>query len=57
MNMLQNYLDTFFFALFPYVTLFAFFVITIQRYRSKSFTYSSLSSQFLENRQHFWDAP
>jgi len=54
MNMLQNYLDTFFFVLFPYVTLFAFFVVTIQRYRSKSFTYSSLSSQFLENRQHFW---
>ncbi len=54
MDMLQNYLDTFFFVLFPYVTLFTFFVVTIQRYRSKAFTYSSLSSQFLENRQHFW---
>jgi len=28
--------------------------VTIQRYRAQSFTYSSLSSQFLENRQHFW---
>lgn len=54
MDLLQNYLDTFFFVLFPYVTLFTFFVVTIQRYRSKAFTYSSLSSQFLENRQHFW---
>ncbi len=54
MNMLIDYLDTFFFMLFPYVTLFTFFVVTIQRYRSKAFTYSSLSSQFLENKQHFW---
>ena len=54
MDMLQDYLDTFFFQLFPYVTLFTFFVVTIQRYRSRAFTYSSLSSQFLENRQHFW---
>ena len=31
-----------------------FLLGTIQRYRAQSFTYSSLSSQFLENRQHFW---
>jgi nitrate reductase gamma subunit len=54
MDQIQNYLDTFFFVLFPYVTLFTFFLVSIQRYRSKSFTYSSLSSQFLENQQHFW---
>ncbi len=54
MEQFQDYFDTFFFVLFPYVTLFTFFVVTIQRYRSKAFTYSSLSSQFLENRQHFW---
>jgi len=54
MNMLSDYLDTFFFMLFPYVTLFTFIVVTIQRYRSRAFTYSSLSSQFLENKQHFW---
>ncbi|MFQ6677122.1 MAG: respiratory nitrate reductase subunit gamma [Fidelibacterota bacterium] len=54
MDIFQNYLDTFFFELYPYMTLFTFFIVTIQRYRSKAFTYSSLSSQFLENRQHFW---
>ena len=35
-------------------SFFVFFFVTIQRYRSRSFTYSSLSSQFLENKQHFW---
>jgi nitrate reductase gamma subunit len=42
------------FAVFPYVALFTFFLGTIMRYRKAPFTYSSLSSQFLENRQHFW---
>ncbi|MDP6628752.1 MAG: respiratory nitrate reductase subunit gamma [Candidatus Marinimicrobia bacterium] len=54
MDQFKNFLDTFFFGMFPYVTIFTFFLVTIQRYRSKAFTYSSLSSQFLENRQHFW---
>jgi nitrate reductase gamma subunit len=43
-----------FFAFLPYVALFTFFLVTIQRYRVQRFTYSSLSSQFLENRDHFW---
>ena len=47
-------LGTLLFAVLPYVALFTFLLVTIQRYRSKAFTYSSLSSQFLENRQHFW---
>ena len=38
----------------PYVAFAVFFIFTIERYRARSFTYSSLSSQFLENRQHFW---
>lgn len=38
----------------PYAAMFTFFLGTIYRYRKSSFTYSSLSSQFLENRQHFW---
>jgi nitrate reductase gamma subunit len=42
------------FAVFPYVALFTFFLGTIMRYRKAPFTYSSLSSQFLENQQHFW---
>ena len=46
--------DTLLFAVLPYVALFTFFLMTIQRYREKTFSYSSLSSQFLENKQHFW---
>ncbi|MBC8346108.1 MAG: respiratory nitrate reductase subunit gamma [Candidatus Marinimicrobia bacterium] len=54
MGQLKSILDTFFFSMFPYITIFTFLLVTIQRYRSKAYTYSSLSSQFLENRQHFW---
>lgn len=48
------YLDQFLFVALPYLAFFTFFLVTIQRYRSRKFTYSSLSSQFLENQQHFW---
>lgn len=47
-------LDQFLFIALPYVCLFTFFLMTIYRYRAQSFSYSSLSSQFLENKQHFW---
>jgi len=50
----SHYLDQIFFIALPYVAFFTFFLVTITRYRLRSFTYSSLSSQFLENRQHFW---
>ena len=46
--------DLVLFAILPYVSLMLFFVITIQRYRQRRFSYSSLSSQFLENKLHFW---
>ncbi len=49
-----TYLDTLLFAILPYVAMFTFLLVTIQRYRGQAFTYSSLSSQFLENRQHFF---
>jgi nitrate reductase gamma subunit len=49
-----HYLDTLLFAVLPYVALATFFLVTIQRYRQQRFTYSSLSSQFLENQEHFW---
>ncbi|MCC6421568.1 MAG: respiratory nitrate reductase subunit gamma [Gemmataceae bacterium] len=49
-----NYLDTLLFAVLPYVALVTLVLVTIQRYRAQRFTYSSLSSQFLENQQHFW---
>lgn len=42
------------FGIFPYIAVFIFLLITIQRYRARSFEYSSLSSQFLENQLHFW---
>lgn len=49
-----SYLDVLFFGLLPYVAFFTFFLMTIQRYRQRTFSYSSLSSQFLENKRHFW---
>jgi nitrate reductase gamma subunit len=47
-------LDTILFVALPYVALAVFFGGTIVRYRSRPFSYSSLSSQFLENKGHFW---
>ena len=49
-----SYLDVALFSVLPYVALFTFLLVTIQRYRGQAFTYSSLSSQFLENQQHFF---
>ncbi len=54
MTQLSHYLDQLLFVAVPYVALVLFFLGTIYRYRAETFTYSSLSSQFLENRQHFW---
>ncbi len=47
-------LDQFLFIALPYMCFFTFLLMTIHRYRAQSFSYSSLSSQFLENKQHFW---
>lgn len=52
--MSPHFLDQFLFTALPYVCLFTFFLMTIYRYRVRSFSYSSLSSQFLENKHHFW---
>lgn len=46
--------DFLLFAALPYSALVVFFLMTIQRYRQRKFTYSTLSSQFLENQMHFW---
>jgi len=46
--------DLLWFGVLPYVSVTVFLVVTIVRYRMRSFSYSSLSSQFLENQQHFW---
>jgi len=47
-------LNTLLFAAMPYVAIVLFLVISIQRYRKDPFTFSSLSSQFLESRRLFW---
>jgi nitrate reductase gamma subunit len=52
--MSQHFLDQFLFVALPYVCLFTFLLVTVTRYRMQSYSYSSLSSQFLENKQHFW---
>jgi len=49
-----GYLDPILFAALPYAVFLSFFLATIHRYRAEAFTYSSLSTQFLENRSHFW---
>ena len=54
MNTAVSGLDQFLFVVLPYMVMFIFFVGTIMRYRKAQYTYSSLSSQFLENQQHFW---
>lgn len=54
METLLKHLDVPLFVVLPYVAVFTMLLVTIQRYRSAKFTYSSLSSQFLENRKHFW---
>ncbi len=46
--------DVIFFAVLPYVAIVLFLLVSIYRYVAQPFTYSSLTSQFLENRKHFW---
>jgi nitrate reductase gamma subunit len=46
-------LDVILFQLFPYVAVVIFFVESIRRYRQRRFSFSSLSSQFLEGEQLF----
>ena len=48
------YLDIVLFAVFPFAAMLLFLVMTIYRYRKQTYSYSSLSSQFLENKDHFW---
>ncbi len=46
--------DNFLLIGLPYTALIIFLIGTIYRYRATKFSYSSLSSQFLEGRQLFW---
>src|ERR1039458_3417876 len=47
-------MQTFFFIAFPYIALIVAIGVGLYRYFSHRFTYSSLSSQLLENRHLFW---
>ena len=46
--------NQFHFIVLPYLVMLIFFIGTIFRYRKAPYSYSSLSSQFLENQRHFW---
>ena len=46
--------DLVLFVAFPYVAVVLVILVGIWRYTSDRFSYSSLSSQFLENRALFW---
>ncbi len=47
-------LNVLLFAALPYVSVVLFLLVSIQRYRRDPFTFSSLSSQFLETKELFW---
>ncbi|OGO43490.1 MAG: respiratory nitrate reductase subunit gamma [Chloroflexi bacterium RBG_16_58_8] len=47
-------IDLFLFGILPYLTIAVAVVGLIWRYVTNQFSYSSISSQFLENRQLFW---
>lgn len=47
-------LDVILFGALPYVAVALFLIVSIQRYRNQPFSFSSLSSQFLESRRLFW---
>ena len=46
--------DIVLFVVFPYVAVILAIIVGVYRYVSDRFSYSSLSSQFLENRRLFW---
>jgi nitrate reductase gamma subunit len=46
--------DVLVFAILPYIAMVVCAIATVERYRRHSYSCTSLSSQFLENRLHFW---
>ncbi len=54
--MSASFLNAFLFVGFPYLMLGLAVAVSILRFTFRPFSYSSLSSQFLENEQLFWGA-
>ncbi len=52
--MTAQHLDLFLFVLLPYIAVAVCILGSLYRYLVLPFTYSSLSSQFLEGRKHFY---
>lgn len=50
----MNVVNFILYGIFPYIAVFTFIFFSIYRYARRGYSYSSLSSQFLENRIHFW---
>lgn len=51
---MNTFLNSILYMALPYVVVVTFLLVSIYRYVFRPFTYSSLSSQFLENKTHFW---
>ncbi|MCA9788439.1 MAG: respiratory nitrate reductase subunit gamma, partial [Cyanobacteria bacterium HKST-UBA05] len=50
----MNTIDQLIFGVLPYLAMALFFIETIRRYVTEKYSYTTMSSQFLENKQHFW---
>lgn len=48
--------DIVLFVAFPYLAVMLAVIVGVYRYVTDRFSYSSLSSQFLENRRLFWSS-
>jgi|SRR5690625_3070434 len=46
--------DVFFYTVFPYLAIALAIIVGLYRYFKHKFTYSSLSTQFIEKRKLFW---
>lgn len=51
---MNSFINMNLFVVLPYVMVFTFLLVSIRRYVYRPFTYSTLSSQFLERKSHFW---
>ena len=51
---MPNILDQLIFTILPYFSMALFFIETIRRYNSQTYSYTTLSTQFLESKKHFW---